>query len=161
LGQHALDIVHWFLGATAPVAVTSTGGRIALRDNGETPDTQDALFEYPGWSATWSHRECSRGAAPASGLEFCGTRGSLMDSRRGSFAVAHRPRAPPRARTRPDAPPRPGAGGGTGHAAPGRVAARDRGVRGAPGGRFRPSPPPRPPPPGRRGGAPRAGLEPG
>ena len=38
-----------------------------MKDNGETPDTQDALFEYPGWTATWSQRECSRGAAPATG----------------------------------------------------------------------------------------------
>ena len=30
LGQHSLDIVHWFLGATAPSAVTSAGGRFAL-----------------------------------------------------------------------------------------------------------------------------------
>jgi predicted dehydrogenase len=83
LGQHSLDIVHWFLDATAPVAVTSSGGRFALQDNGETPDTQDALFEYPGWTTTWSERECSRGAPPANGLEFCGTRGSLMISRKG------------------------------------------------------------------------------
>ena len=61
LGQHSLDIVHWFLGADGPAAVTSVGGRFALRDNGETPDTQDALFEYAGWTASWSHREASRG----------------------------------------------------------------------------------------------------
>ncbi len=83
LGQHSLDIVHWFLGATGPSAVTSSGGRFALQDNGETPDTQDALFEHPGWTATWSERECCRGAAPAAGLEFCGTLGSLTISRRG------------------------------------------------------------------------------
>jgi predicted dehydrogenase len=83
LGQHSLDIVHWFLDATAPTAVTSFGGRFALQDIGETPDTQDALFEYPGWTTTWSERECSRGAPPANGLEFCGTRGSLMISRKG------------------------------------------------------------------------------
>jgi predicted dehydrogenase len=83
LGQHSLDIVHWFLDATAPTAVTSAGGRFALKDNGETPDTQDALFEYPGWTATWSQRECSRGTAPERGLEFCGTLGSLKISRNG------------------------------------------------------------------------------
>ena len=83
LGQHSLDIVHWFLDATAPTAVTSAGGRFALVDNGETPDRQDALFEYPGWTATWSQRECSRGAEPAIGLEFCGTKGSLKISRKG------------------------------------------------------------------------------
>jgi predicted dehydrogenase len=94
LGQHSLDIVHWFLGATAPSAVTSVGGRFALQDNGETPDTQDAVFEYPGWTATWSERECSRGTPPAQGLEFCGTRGSLLISRRG-FAVTPDPKIAP------------------------------------------------------------------
>ena len=83
LGQHSLDIVHWFLDATGPAAVTSAGGRFALKDNGETPDVQDALFEYPGWITTWSSRECSKGADPAQGLEFCGTLGSLKISRKG------------------------------------------------------------------------------
>jgi predicted dehydrogenase len=94
LGQHSLDIVHWFLDATAPAAVTSAGGRFALKDNGETPDRQDALFEYPGWTATWSQRECSRGAAPAMGLEFCGTRGSLKVSRKG-FLLTLDPKVTP------------------------------------------------------------------
>jgi predicted dehydrogenase len=94
LGQHALDIAHWFLDATAPAAVTSAGGRFALKDNGETPDTQDVLFEYPGWTATWSQRECSRGAAPPRGLEFCGTRGSLKVSRQG-FVVTPDPKVAP------------------------------------------------------------------
>ena len=74
--------------------MTSSGGRFALKDNGETPDTQDALFEYPGWTATWSQRECSRGAAPTNGLEFCGTRGSLTISRRG-FVVTPDPKIAP------------------------------------------------------------------
>ena len=94
LGQHALDIVHWFLEATAPTAVTSVGGRFALKDNGETPDTQDVLFEYPGWTATWSQRECSRGADPSKGTEFCGTRGSMKISRQG-FVVTPDPKVAP------------------------------------------------------------------
>ena len=36
-------------------------GRFVLRDNGETPDTQDALFEYPGFTAIFSYREASAG----------------------------------------------------------------------------------------------------
>ncbi len=92
LAAHSLDIAHWFCGATAPVAVTSAGGRFALKDNGETPDTQDAMFEYRGWTATWSHRECSRGASPERGLEFCGTRASLKVSRRG-FVLTPEPHA--------------------------------------------------------------------
>jgi predicted dehydrogenase len=94
LGQHALDVVHWFLGARAPTAVTSAGGRYSLLDNGETPDTQDALFEYPGWTAVWSHREASRGPAGAAGLEFFGPRGSLAVSRKGFVLTADR-KVPP------------------------------------------------------------------
>ncbi len=96
LGQHALDVVHWFLDATAPGAVASSGGRFALRDGCETPDTQDALLEYDGWTASWSHREASRGAPPPFGLEFCGTRGSLTISRKG-FAVTPDPEIAPEA----------------------------------------------------------------
>ncbi|HEY2157475.1 MAG TPA: Gfo/Idh/MocA family oxidoreductase [Isosphaeraceae bacterium] len=92
LGQHSLDIVHWCLGAVAPSAVSSAGGRLALKDNGETPDTQDAVFEYDGWTASWSHREASRGTPPPHGLEFCGTRGSLTISRQG-FVVTPDPEA--------------------------------------------------------------------
>ena len=94
LGQHSLDIVHWFLEASAPTSITSAGGRHFLKDNGETPDTQDSLFEYPGWTATWSQRECCRGAAPANGLEFCGTKGSLKISRKG-FVVTADPKSAP------------------------------------------------------------------
>ena len=83
LGQHSLDIAHWFLDATAPLAVTSAGGRFALRTTARRPTDRMLLFEYPGWTATWSHRECSRGADPAIGLEFCGTKGSLKISRKG------------------------------------------------------------------------------
>jgi predicted dehydrogenase len=96
LGQHSLDIVHWFLDARAPKAVSSAGGRFALLDNGETPDTQDALFEYDGWTASWSNREASRGPGPPSGLEFCGTRGTLTISRKG-FTVTPDPEVVPEA----------------------------------------------------------------
>jgi predicted dehydrogenase len=82
LGHHSLDVVYWCLGKM-PLTVSSFGGRFALQDNGETPDTQDALFEFPGWTAVWSHREAARGQAAGSGLEFFGTKGSLAVSRSG------------------------------------------------------------------------------
>jgi predicted dehydrogenase len=83
LGAHEIDIVHWAMKVKAPRAVASSGGRFALTDNGETPDTQDALFEYPGFTALWSHREASRGRGAGEGLEFFGTKGSLILSRSG------------------------------------------------------------------------------
>ena len=88
LGQHSLDIVEWFLGPLVLKSVASFGGRFALADNGETPDTQDAVFDFsgftfPGFTVTWSHREASQGESTGPGLVFYGTKGSLSISRSG------------------------------------------------------------------------------
>jgi predicted dehydrogenase len=69
--------------------VVSFGGRRVLgeTDNGETPDMQDALIEYPGGvTMQYSIREVSAGSRAGSMLEFFGTRGSLQISR-GGFTV--------------------------------------------------------------------------
>ncbi|MCI0700603.1 MAG: Gfo/Idh/MocA family oxidoreductase [Planctomycetia bacterium] len=89
LAAHSLDIVHWFLGVTGPTSVTSVGGRFSLQDNGETPDTQDSIIEYPGFTAIWSHREACTGQSQG-GLEFCGPKGSLSISRAGFKLVGDR-----------------------------------------------------------------------
>jgi predicted dehydrogenase len=97
LGAHSLDIVDWYLGGLGekwPRAVCSFGGRFALQDNGETPDTQDALFEFPGFTAIWSHREACRGQPSAAPLEFFGTKGSLAIGRSG-FLVTPDSKIPP------------------------------------------------------------------
>jgi predicted dehydrogenase len=83
LAAHEIDIVQWVLEAKGPKSVASSGGRFALADNGETPDTQDALLEYNGATALWSHREASAGRRSGSGLEFFGTKGSMTVSRAG------------------------------------------------------------------------------
>ena len=83
LAAHSIDIVHWALKLNGPSAVASSGGRFALQDDGETPDTQDALYEYPGLTATWSHREASAGKPGSTGLEFFGDKGSMVVGRNG------------------------------------------------------------------------------
>ncbi|MGO9011538.1 MAG: Gfo/Idh/MocA family protein [Bryobacteraceae bacterium] len=90
LGAHDMDLVHFLLGATAPKSVDSAGGRYALQDNGETPDTQDAVWEYPGFLVEGSFREASGSRRAASGtggslagVQFCGTQGVLAVSRGG------------------------------------------------------------------------------
>ena len=90
LGQHQLDIVHWVLGVKGPSAVSSAGGRFSLTGLGETPDTQDAFFEYPGFTGVWSHREAARGLAPTYPLEFLGPKGSLALSRTGFVVTPDR-----------------------------------------------------------------------
>jgi predicted dehydrogenase len=93
LGQHSLDIVDWYVGVEKLRSVVSLGGRFTLErshDLGETPDVQDALFEFDGWQASWSHREVSGGDMPRYGLRFYGTKGSLGIGRNGFEVVPDR-----------------------------------------------------------------------
>lgn len=83
LGAHELDIVQWYMDQDAPQTVYSSGGRFALEDNGETPDTQDAAIAYNGFTAEWAMREASAGTREGHTLEFFGTKGSLQISRAG------------------------------------------------------------------------------
>jgi predicted dehydrogenase len=134
LGQHMLDVVHWFLGAEGPSAVTSAGGRWSLRDNGETPDQQDAIFEYPGFTAVWSHREASRGSSPVGGLEFFGTKGSLAVNRTG-FVVTPDRKVDPEGAVPRFGGPHP-VGGPTRKADPGPTAYWTEAVRDASGDEY-------------------------
>ena len=83
LAAHHLDIVDWYVGLESLRSVSSIGGRFALEDNCETPDTQDCHFAFDRWNASYLMRECSLGSPPAAGLEFYGTRGSMTISRTG------------------------------------------------------------------------------
>ena len=85
LGHHSLDIVHWIFDLKAPKAVSSTGGRYFLKDNGEVPDTQDAIIEYPRFNALVQFRECAAGAGVTSmgALTFMGTKGTMTLGRDG------------------------------------------------------------------------------
>jgi predicted dehydrogenase len=94
LAAHHLDIVDWILGLGSLRSVVSAGGRFALEDNGETPDTQDCLFALDRCNASFMMRECSVGSPPAAYLEFYGTRGSLTLTRLG-FRVYGDPAVPP------------------------------------------------------------------
>jgi predicted dehydrogenase len=90
LGQHSLDIVQWVMGVRAPKSVYSTGGRFFLKDNMETPDTQDVIIEYPGFNAVLQYREATAGrsAMGMGAVVFYGTKGLLSASRFGFELVA-------------------------------------------------------------------------
>jgi predicted dehydrogenase len=89
LGHHSLDVVHWIYGLKAPKAAMSSGGRWFLKDNGEVPDTQDTILEYPGFNAVVQFREASAGAGATTmgALTFMGTKGTMTLGRDG-FQVA-------------------------------------------------------------------------
>jgi predicted dehydrogenase len=83
LGAHEIDIVQWFLDLKGPQRVSSVGGRYVLEDNGETPDTQDAVFGYNKFNMSYALREASMGSRAGNTLEFFGTKGSLTINRGG------------------------------------------------------------------------------
>lgn len=82
LGAHDIDFVHYILQLKGPTAVYSSGGRFALDDDGETPDTQDAILDYPGFTVVVSLREASAGGQRG-GNEFYGTKGKMQVGRGG------------------------------------------------------------------------------
>src|SRR5439155_709959 len=98
LGAHEIDVVHWAMQVKGPAAVSASGGRFALQDNGETPDTQDALFEYPGFTEPCSVREAGLGRGQGGGPEFFGNRGSTTLSRSGYEELEALTLAPSQAR---------------------------------------------------------------
>src|SRR5258706_1157157 len=77
LGQHSLDIVHWFTGTSGPKSVYSSGGRFFLKDNCEVPDTQDVILDYGNFVVNVQWREaaaCRRQGFGMGGLFFRGPR---------------------------------------------------------------------------------------
>jgi len=93
-GAHSLDIIRWALAAAAPEAVTAFGGRYELKDGGQTPDVQEALFRFPGCLVSWTGREINgveairpappvRTQPPRPLIEFHGTKGNMVLTREG------------------------------------------------------------------------------
>jgi predicted dehydrogenase len=80
-GVHYLDMIQWALGQDAPLAVTAMGGKYAIQDNREIPDTMVALWEYPGKTLVMFEQfNCNgapAGAKPNALAEFRGTKGTL------------------------------------------------------------------------------------
>ena len=79
-GVHYMDLIRWCLGKDAPRAVTAMGGKYAVEDNREIPDTLEVLWEFDNPTlAVFSQYNAS--AAPAdlknSYMELRGTKGTM------------------------------------------------------------------------------------
>src|SRR5262245_34278034 len=79
-GTHYLDVIQWALGQDAPKAVFCVGGRYAVKDNREIPDTLEAVWEYDGTLVTFSQFNATAAQGNARGwqIEFRGTKGTLF-----------------------------------------------------------------------------------
>jgi predicted dehydrogenase len=79
-GVHYLDMIHWALGHNTPLAVTAMGGKYAIKDNREIPDTLEVAWTYPGNTlVTFTQINTNAGsvAQPRAEIVFHGTLGTL------------------------------------------------------------------------------------
>jgi predicted dehydrogenase len=85
LGAHIIDQILWIMNVKGPSMVTSTGGRYALEDDGETPDLQDAQWVFPTFTMNCAIREANASRGDP-GQIYLGTKGSMTMT--GGYTVA-------------------------------------------------------------------------
>jgi predicted dehydrogenase len=79
-GVHLINLAMWAMGPAPPRTITSTGGKLVVEDNSETPDTQIAVYEFPTYTFIWEHQMqggVGIGKRPH-GLSFSGSEGTLI-----------------------------------------------------------------------------------
>jgi predicted dehydrogenase len=79
-GVHLINVALWAMGPEWPRSVVSSGGKYALQDNTETPDTQITVYDFPSYTMIWEHQVQS-GLGPdrrEHGVAFTGTDATLI-----------------------------------------------------------------------------------
>jgi predicted dehydrogenase len=79
-GTHFLDVIHWALGQNASQSVQAIGGKYAVEDNREIPDTMEVIWHYEGPTlVTFSQHNANaaRSKRPDWDVVFRGTKGTL------------------------------------------------------------------------------------
>ncbi len=85
-GVHLIDIILYAMEVDAPNTVMSTGGKFGYPDDAmETPDTQQAIYEFDDFSMIWEHAAGIDGGPYGRnhGVAFIGNSGTLVIDRRG------------------------------------------------------------------------------
>ncbi len=79
-GVHYMDMLRWCLGKDAPTAVTAMGGKYAMQDNREIPDTLEVLWQFDGGTMV-VFSQYNANAAPSnaqnSEMEIRGTKATM------------------------------------------------------------------------------------
>ena len=86
MGPHIVDLPVWAMELGVPLVTCSTGGRFVLRDDGDVPDAQEVLWQYPNVTMTWTMNLCNSFAwdfgrgqpARRLGVYFHGVNGTLF-----------------------------------------------------------------------------------
>jgi predicted dehydrogenase len=78
-GVHFIDMLRWCVGKDAPKAVTVMGGKLAMKDDREVPDTLEALWDYDGTMLGFSqyNANAAGGNVQSADMELRGTKGTM------------------------------------------------------------------------------------
>ncbi|MBL0742780.1 Gfo/Idh/MocA family protein [Chryseolinea lacunae] len=78
-GIHWMDQILWWTEEKHPKKVYSTGGRFIRQDNTDAPDTQNVIFQFESFTASWEHRQYAGNEAEKTniGCYFYGTEGTF------------------------------------------------------------------------------------
>jgi predicted dehydrogenase len=89
-GSHQIDVARWGLRKGLPSKVYSTGGRLGYKDQGQTPNTQIATYDYPdGTMLVCETRGLYTNAEGGVrwGVHFYGSKGYLSIDPKGGYQV--------------------------------------------------------------------------
>lgn len=86
MAPHIVDLPVWALDLGVPLVTTCSGGRYMVGGDGDAPDVQEVVWQYPNLTMTWSMSMCNsfafdfgRGAPDRRlGIYFHGLRGTLF-----------------------------------------------------------------------------------
>jgi len=86
MAPHIIDLPIWALDLGVPLVTHCSGGRYVVRDDGDAPDVQEILWQYPNLTMTWMMSTCNSFAfdfgrgSPARrlGIYFHALRGTLF-----------------------------------------------------------------------------------
>ena len=79
-GVHYMDMIRWCISKDAPKGVVAMGGRYAIRDNREIPDTCEVLWDLDGILVVFAQYNAT-GVSPnlkSAELEIRGTKGTMF-----------------------------------------------------------------------------------
>jgi predicted dehydrogenase len=92
-GVHYMDVIRWMIGEEAPMAISAHGGKYAVNDDRDIPDTMEVFFEFKkGTIVQFSIHEASSGGGILGGeIELNGSKGNVVASQDGFRVIPARP----------------------------------------------------------------------
>ncbi len=92
-GVHYMDVIRWMTDETAPRYISAHGGKFAVNDDRDIPDTMEVFFEFDsGRIVQFSIHEASGGHGIQGGeIELLGEKGNITASQNGYKVSPSRP----------------------------------------------------------------------